>query len=74
VTRLLCVDDNEDNIYFVKMRLEMIEGFDITVAGGNKKCPGAEGPRLSAGHSEAQRQPPVLLLGLPRAGNKAGAR
>jgi two-component system, cell cycle response regulator DivK len=32
VTRILCVEDNEDNIYLVKMRLEMIEGFDITVA------------------------------------------
>jgi hypothetical protein len=32
VTRILCVEDNEDNIYLVKMRLEMIEGFEITVA------------------------------------------
>jgi two-component system, cell cycle response regulator DivK len=32
VTRILCVEDNEDNIYLVRMRLEMIEGFDITVA------------------------------------------
>ena len=28
MTRILCVEDNEDNIYLVKMRLEMIEGFD----------------------------------------------
>jgi hypothetical protein len=32
--RLLCVEDNEDNIYLVKMRLEMIEGFDIGHAEG----------------------------------------
>ena len=29
MTRILCVEDNEDNLYLV---LEMIEGFDITVA------------------------------------------
>jgi CheY-like chemotaxis protein len=43
VTRILCVEDNEDNIYLVKMRLEMIEGFDITVAKD-----GAEGVSLAA--------------------------
>ena len=43
MTRLLCVEDNEDNIYLVKMRLEMIEGFDITVAKD-----GAEGVYLAA--------------------------
>jgi CheY-like chemotaxis protein len=43
VTRILCVEDNEDNIYLVKMRLEMIEGFDITVAKD-----GAEGVNLAA--------------------------
>ena len=32
MTRALCVEDNEDNIYLLKMRLEMIEGFEITVA------------------------------------------
>jgi two-component system cell cycle response regulator DivK len=42
VTRILCVEDNEDNIYLVKMRLEMIEGFDITVASD-----GAEGVSLA---------------------------
>ena len=43
MTRILCVEDNEDNIYLVKMRLEMIEGFDITVAKD-----GAEGVSLAA--------------------------
>jgi two-component system, cell cycle response regulator DivK len=42
VTRILCVEDNDDNIYLVKMRLEMIEGFDITVAKD-----GAEGVSLA---------------------------
>ncbi len=32
MTRILCVEDNEDNFYLVKMRFEIIEGFDIAVA------------------------------------------
>jgi len=32
VTRVLYVEDNEDNVYLLKMRLELIEGFDIAVA------------------------------------------
>jgi CheY-like chemotaxis protein len=32
VTRVLYVEDNEDNVYLLKMRLELIEGYDITVA------------------------------------------
>ena len=51
MTRILCVEDNEDNIYLVKMRLEMIEGFDITVAKD-----GAEGVNLAA------TDPPDLIL------------
>jgi CheY-like chemotaxis protein len=43
VTTILCVEDNEDNIYLVKMRLEIIEGFDVTVAKD-----GAEGVNLAA--------------------------
>ena len=32
MTRALYVEDNDDNVYLLKMRLEMIEGFEITVA------------------------------------------
>jgi len=32
VTRVLYVEDNEDNVYLLKMRLELIEGYDIAVA------------------------------------------
>jgi two-component system cell cycle response regulator DivK len=32
VSRLLYVEDNEDNVYLLKMRLELIEGHDIAVA------------------------------------------
>ena len=51
MTRILCVEDNEDNVYLVKMRLEMIEGFDVTVAKD-----GAEGVNLAA------TDPPDLIL------------
>ena len=30
--RILYVEDNDDNIYMLKMRLEMIEGFEVLVA------------------------------------------
>src|SRR5262245_45982520 len=30
--RVLYVEDNEDNIYLLKMRLELIEGFEISLA------------------------------------------
>jgi CheY-like chemotaxis protein len=32
VTRILYVEDNDDNVYMLKMRLEMIDGFDVLVA------------------------------------------
>jgi len=32
MSRVLYVEDNEDNVYMLKMRLELIEGFEITVA------------------------------------------
>jgi two-component system cell cycle response regulator DivK len=32
VMRVLCVEDNEDNVYLLKMRLELIEGYKIDVA------------------------------------------
>jgi two-component system, cell cycle response regulator DivK len=30
--RVLYVEDNEDNVYMLKMRLELLEGFEIAVA------------------------------------------
>ena len=32
MTKILYVEDNEDNVYMLKMRLELIEGFEIAVA------------------------------------------
>jgi len=51
VTRVLCVEDNEDNIYLLQMRLELIEGFEMSVAKD-----GAEAIAL------ATKEPPDLIL------------
>ena len=32
MTKVLYVEDNEDNVYLLKMRLELLEGFEIAVA------------------------------------------
>jgi two-component system, cell cycle response regulator DivK len=32
VTRILYVEDNDDNVYMLKMRLELLDGFDVLVA------------------------------------------
>jgi CheY-like chemotaxis protein len=32
VTKILYVEDNDDNIYMLKMRFEMLEGFEVLVA------------------------------------------
>jgi len=39
VTRLLYVEDNDDNIYMLKMRLELLDGFEVLVASdGEQGC------------------------------------
>ena len=32
MTRILYVEDNDDNVYMLKMRLEMVESFEVLVA------------------------------------------
>ncbi|MGH9808695.1 MAG: response regulator, partial [Terriglobia bacterium] len=32
MTKVLYVEDNDDNIYMLKMRLEMLEGYEVLVA------------------------------------------
>lgn len=32
MTRILYVEDNDDNVYMLKMRLELLEGFEVLVA------------------------------------------
>ena len=39
MTRLLYVEDNDDNVYMLKMRLELLDGFEVLVAqDGEKGC------------------------------------
>jgi CheY-like chemotaxis protein len=39
VTRILYVEDNDDNVYMLKMRLELLDEFEIVVAeNGEKGC------------------------------------
>ena len=51
MTKVLYVEDNEDNVYMLKMRLEVIEGFTVTVAKD-----GAEALTLT------KADPPDLIL------------
>ena len=32
MTKVLYIEDNEDNVYMLKMRFEMLEGFEVLVA------------------------------------------
>jgi two-component system, cell cycle response regulator DivK len=39
VTKLLYVEDNDDNVYMLKMRLELVDGFEVLVApDGEQGC------------------------------------
>ncbi len=39
MTRLLYVEDNDDNVYMLKMRLELLDGFEVLVANdGEQGC------------------------------------
>ena len=49
--KVLYVEDNEDNVYVLKMRLEMIEGFSVTIA--------KDGPEALA---LANAEPPDFIL------------
>ena len=42
MTRLLYVEDNDDNVYMLKMRLELLDEFEVLVAeDGEKGCAAA---------------------------------
>jgi CheY-like chemotaxis protein len=49
--RILYVEDNDDNIYMLKMRLEMVEGFEVLVAQDGQ-----------AGYETAASEKPDLIL------------
>jgi len=39
VTKVLYVEDNDDNVYMLKMRLELLDGFEVMTADdGEKGC------------------------------------
>jgi len=42
VIKILYVEDNDDNVYMLKMRLELLDGFEVVVAeDGEKGCAAA---------------------------------
>jgi CheY-like chemotaxis protein len=46
VTRILYVEDNDDNVYMLKMRLELLDEFEVLVAeDGERGCAMAEAER-----------------------------
>ena len=39
MTKVLCIEDNEDNVYMLKMRLELLGDFEVVAAeDGEKGC------------------------------------
>jgi two-component system cell cycle response regulator DivK len=54
VTRILYVEDNDDNVYMLKMRLELLDGYEVLIAGdGEVGCAMA-----------AAEKPDVILMDL----------
>jgi CheY-like chemotaxis protein len=46
VTRILYVEDNDDNVYMLKMRFELLDGFEVLVAeNGETGCAAATAER-----------------------------
>jgi CheY-like chemotaxis protein len=54
VTKILYIEDNDDNVYMLKMRLELLGGFEVLAAeNGEKGCEMA-----------AAEQPDLILMDL----------
>ena len=54
MTKVLCIEDNEDNVYMLKMRLELLGDFEVLAAeDGQKGCEMA-----------ATEQPDIILMDL----------
>ena len=54
MTKILYIEDNDDNVYMLKMRLELLEGFEVLVAdNGETGCAQA-----------IAQQPDVILMDL----------
>jgi two-component system, cell cycle response regulator DivK len=52
--RVLYVEDNDDNVYMLRMRLELEDGFEVLVAGD-----GAQGLAIAA-----EQRPDLILMDL----------
>ena len=58
VSKILYVEDNDDNVYMLKMRLELLDGFEVVVAeDGEKGC------RMAA-----SERPDLILMDLEMPG------
>jgi two-component system cell cycle response regulator DivK len=54
VTKVLYIEDNDDNVYMLKMRLELLGDFEVLAAeGGEKGCEMA-----------ATQRPDIILMDL----------
>ena len=54
VTKILYIEDNDDNVYMLKMRLELLDGYEVLAAeDGEKGCEMA-----------ASEQPDLILMDL----------
>ena len=54
MTKVLCIEDNEDNVYMLKMRLELLGDFEVlTAEDGKKGCEMA-----------AAERPDIILMDL----------
>lgn len=54
MTKILYVEDNDDNVYMLKMRFELLEGFEVLTAGD-----GASGCAMAK-----SEKPDVILMDL----------
>src|SRR5215831_15061016 len=68
VTKLLYVEDNDDNVFMLKMRLELLGAFEVlTAEDGEKEMAAAERPDIILMDLEM----PNVVAGRPRGGSRA---
>ena len=61
MTKILYVEDNDDNVYMLKMRLELLGDFDVVAApDGEQGCAMALCGRFAAALSVSRRGREVL--------------
>ncbi len=63
MTKVLYVEDNDDNVYMLKMRLELLDNFEVVVAeNGEKGCAMALSERPDIILMPQTRDIPVIAL------------